>query len=38
MALAVGASIVLYLEDDFAEPDSIPASDRSTSWCLIGRM
>ena len=26
MALDVGASIVLYLEDDFAEPDSIPAS------------
>ena len=25
-AMAVGSSIVLYLEDDFAEPDSIPAS------------
>ena len=24
MDLAVGSSIVLYLEDDFAEPDSIP--------------
>ena len=24
--MAVGSSIVLYLEDDFAEPDSIPAS------------
>ena len=26
MALDVGASIVVYLEDDFQEPDSIPAS------------
>ena len=26
MDLAVGSSIVLYLEDDFAEPDSIPMS------------
>ena len=26
MAMAVGSSIVLYLEDDFAEPDSISAS------------
>ena len=26
MAMAVGSSIVLYLEDDFAEPDSIPMS------------
>ena len=27
MPVAVGGSIVLYLEDDFAEPDSISASD-----------
>ena len=26
MDMSVGSSIVLYLEDDFAEPDSIPAS------------
>ena len=27
MAVPVGGSIVLYLEDDFQEPDSILASD-----------